>query len=104
MVSWDHGPMLESLLEPRDYDKVMKPDDVRWIKYHLSLARLNPAVDVVEFSKIVMGLEKQDDIVLADKPPTFAEIIAKRKQSRARQLARVCYCRIQDYCDICQED
>jgi hypothetical protein len=104
MVSWDHGPMLESLLDPRDYDKVMKPDDIRWVKYHLSLARLNPEVDVVEFSKSFMGLEKQDDFVPANNPPTFAEIATKRKKSRVRQLMRGCFCAIQDYCDVCQED
>ncbi len=110
MVDWNRAAaQLEKLAElrPKDYDKVMKPEDIRWIKHHLALASMNPAVDVVEFSKTFMGLEKQDDVTLADNPPTYAQIVPRVKQKRPtgyQRYVRGCFCLIQNYCDICQED
>lgn len=110
MVDWNKAAgQLEMLAElrPKDYAKVMKPEDIRWVKHHLALASMNPATDVVEFSKTLMGLEKQDSVTLAENSPTYAEIVVTgkpKKLTKYQLYVRGCVCRIQDYCDLCQED
>lgn len=109
MTDWNRAAaQLEKLteLQPTDYDKVMKPEDILWIKHHLRLARLNPATDIVEFTKQFMDLEPPKRIAALKKvAPTYDELKDQYfRKMQARRAQKYCYCLPQNYCDICQED
>jgi hypothetical protein len=54
MVSWDNAAIaLEelSLVKPQQYNDVMKPEDIAWVKHHLRLCGVG-VKNVVEFQPV----------------------------------------------------
>lgn len=109
MADWNMAAeILEFLVEPlpeKRYDKALKPEDITWIKHHLALAKMNPAMDVVEFTKQFMHVDAPKRVAALKKAaPTYCELEKKYAARRKRSTRlRGCFCAIQDYCDVCEE-